>query len=494
MAAHGFAARHRLWTSAQQEAADRLGSEITNLGLEAIRLSWPDQHGILRGKSYSADAFSAALGRGAEITMAPFFFDTANAIVFNPFSVGGGFDMPELSGSPNVIMLPDPATFRVLPWAQETGWVLCDLYMRDGSPFPFAPRHILRGALEQLGAAGYDFVAGIEMEWYITRLLDDNLTAGDLGSPGSPGKPPDVAPLARGYSYLQEGHLDEIDTALRPIRKNLLDLGLPLRSLEDEWAPSQVETTFDVLGGMDAADAVVLFRNAVKQTCRRHGYLATFMCTPGVPGFYASGWHLHSSITDRSTGRNALVPGEGEPLSEIGRHYVGGTLEHALAASPFTTPTVNGYRRRRPFSLAPDKITWGFDNRAAMIRVISSPGDETSHIENRVGEPAANPYLYLAAQVLCGLDGVTNKTDPGPISDDPYAADRPTLPTTLAEALTVLESDAFFRRALGDRFVDYIVTMKRSETNRYAAHLDERPDADPAAVTEWEHREYFELF
>jgi glutamine synthetase len=494
MAAHGFAARHGLWTSAQQEAADRLGSEITNLGLEAIRLSWPDQHGILRGKSYSADAFSAALRGGAEITMAPFFFDTANAIVFNPFSVGGGFDIPELSGSPNVIMLPDPATFRVLPWAQETGWVLCDLYMRDGSPFPFAPRHVLRGALEQLGAAGYDFVAGIEMEWYITRLLDDNLTSGDLGAPGSPGMPPDVAPLARGYSYLQEGHLDEIDIALRPIRKNLLDLGLPLRSLEDEWAPSQVETTFDVLGGMDAADAVVLFRNAVKQTCRRNGYLATFMCTPGVPGFYASGWHLHSSITDRSTGRNALVPGEGEPLSEIGRHYVGGTLEHALAASLFTTPTVNGYRRRRPFSLAPDKITWGFDNRAAMIRVISSPGDETSHIENRVGEPAANPYLYLAAQVLSGLDGVTNKTDPGPISDDPYATDRPTLPTTLAEALTVLESDAFFRRALGDRFVDYIVTMKRSETTRYAAHLDERPDADPAAVTEWEHREYFELF
>lgn len=494
MAAHGFAARHGLWTSAQQEAADRLGSEITNLGLEAIRLSWSDQHGILRGKSYSADAFVGALRGGAEITMAPFFFDTANAIVFNPFSVGGGFDIPELSGSPNVIMLPDPATFRVLPWAQETGWVLCDLYMRDGSPFPFAPRHVLRGALEQLGAAGYDFVAGIEMEWYITRLLDDNLTSGDLGGPGSPGMPPDVAPLARGYSYLQEGHLDEIDIALRPIRKNLLDLGLPLRSLEDEWAPSQVETTFDVLGGMAAADAVVLFRNAVKQTCRRNGYLATFMCTPGVPGFYASGWHLHSSITDRSTGRNALVPGEGEPLSEIGRHYVGGTLEHALAASVFTTPTVNGYRRRRPFSLAPDKITWGFDNRAAMIRVISSPGDETSHIENRVGEPAANPYLYLAAQVFSGLDGVTNKTDPGPISDDPYATDRPTLPTTLAEALTVLESDAFFRRALGDRFVDYIVTMKRSETTRYAAHLDERPDADPAAVTEWEHREYFELF
>jgi glutamine synthetase len=156
---------------------------------------------------------------------------------------------------------------------------------------------------------------------------------------------------------------------------------------------------------------------------------------------------------------------------------------------------VNGYRRRRPYSLAPDKITWGFDNRAAMIRVISWPGDEASHIENRVGEPAANPYLYLAAQVLSGLDGITNKSDPGPISEDPYASDRPALPTSLAEALDVLESDTYFRRALGDRFIDYLVTLKRSETTRYAAYLKDHPDTDASStVTEWEHREYFELF
>jgi glutamine synthetase len=191
MTSPGFAARHGLWTAEQQDAADRLGEEVATQGLESIRLSWPDQHGILRGKSYSATAFASALRTGAEITMAPFFFDTANAIVFNPFSVGGGFDIPELSGSPNVVMLPDPTTFRVLPWAPETGWVLCDLYMRDGSPFPFAPRHVLRTALKQLGAAGYDLVAAIEMEWYLTRMLEDNLNSGDLGGPGSPGKPPE---------------------------------------------------------------------------------------------------------------------------------------------------------------------------------------------------------------------------------------------------------------------------------------------------------------
>lgn len=496
MSGQGFAAEHGLRTEAQLDAADRLQARIDELGLEVVRMSWPDQHGLLRGKTYTAAAFSKALRDGAEITMAPFFFDTADAIVFNPFSVGGGFDIPELSGSPNVIMLPDPDTFRVLPWAPETGWVLCDLYMRDGSPFPFAPRQILRTALDQVRTAGYDLVAGIEMEWYITKVIDDSLGSGDLGGPGSPGKPPEVAPLARGYSYLLEAHLDEIDHVLRPLRKDLLALGLPLRSLEDEWAPSQVETTFDVQDALAAADAAVLFRSAVKQSCRRNGYLATFMCTPGVPGFFASGWHLHTSMTDLATKRNAMVPERGEPLSKLGQTYVGGILEHAIAASTFTTPTINGYRRRKPYSLAPDRVTWGFDNRAAMVRVMSAPGDEASHIENRVGEPAANPYLYIASQAVAGLDGITNKTDPGPMSEDPYAADRATLPTSLAEAVEALDGDDFFRRAFGDAFVDYMVTMKRSEVTRYQAYLDQQPDPEQhaAGVTDWEHREYFELF
>lgn len=491
----GFVAAHGLFTAEQQQAAEDVRSQVERMDLEMIRLSWPDQHGLLRGKSLTRDAFLSALDNGAEITMAPFFFDTANAIVFNPFQPGGGFEDPALSGSPNVIMVPDPTTFRVLPWAPATGWLLCDLYMRDGQPFPFSPRLILKSALERLGETGHDLLAGIEIEWYLTRIVDERL-AGDPGAPGSPGLPPEVMPVARGYSYLLESHLDQIDEVLAPVRRNLLALGLPLRSTDDEWGPSQVEITFDVLGGLAAADAVVLFRNAVKQTCRRAGYLASFMCTPAVPGFYASGWHLHTSLTEHGTGRNAMIPGPGEVLSELGRHYVGGTLAHAQAASAFATPTVNGYRRRRPYSLAPDRVTWGFDNRAAMMRVIGSPGDPATHVENRVGEPAANPYLYIAAQAISGWDGVVNKTDPGPPSEDPYAEEVPVLPQDLGTALDLLEGDQFFRGAWGDRFIDYLVTMKRSEVNRYQAHVAEQsdPEAYAAEVTDWEHREYFELF
>ncbi|MQA82980.1 MAG: glutamine synthetase [Streptosporangiales bacterium] len=496
MSTAAFVGRHGLLSEEQLAAAEDTKKQIAENEIEMVRLAWPDQHGLIRGKTVSTDSYRTALESGIEITMAPFFFDTANAIVFNPFMPGGGFDMPELSGSPNVIMVPDPATFRTLPWVPDTAWVLCELYLRDGTPFPFSPRTILRSTLDRVNEAGYRFNAGLEIEWYLMRILDTMLETGSPGAPGSPGDPPRVALVARGYNYLLESHLDEIDDMLRPIRRALTALGLPLRSIDDEWAPSQVETTFDVMEGMAAADAALLIRTAVKQICRRNGYLATFMCSPAVPGCYASGWHLHSSLSDVPSGVNVMVPQASEPLPDIGRHYVGGTLTHAAAASPFMTPTINGYRRRKPFSLAPDRLTWGFDNRAAMVRVISAPGDPSSHVENRAGEPAANPYLYLAAQAAAGLDGVVNRTEPTALTDDPYAADAAQLPGSLADALTALEKDDFFRGAFGDRFIDYFVTMKRSEVERYRAHVAEQDDPETyeSSVTEWEHREYFELF
>ena len=118
-----------------------------------------------------------------------------------------------------------------------------------------------------------------------------------------------------------------------------------------------------------------------------------------------------------------------------GRHYLGGLLAHARAAAAFTTPTVNGYKRYRPYSLAPDRAIWARDNRGVMIRVMGQPGDAATHLENRVGEPAANPYLYLASQIYAGLDGIARKLDPGPSADTPYETAAPLLPNDLGEAL-----------------------------------------------------------
>lgn len=488
-----FIEKHGIWSDTQKAAAADVLNKIEKAGLQMVRLSWPDQYGLLRGKMLSVAALRSAFASGSEITMAPFVFDTANAIAFNPFSADGGLGSAELAGFPNVVMVPDPTTFRILPWADRTGWMLADLYMTSGRPFALSPRAILKKALAEMQDLGYDYQAGLEVEWYLTRIVDPCLEPETIGGLGTPAAPPKVMPVAKGYSYLLENHLDEVEPIMAEVRQHLLALGMPLRSIEDEWAPSQMETTFDVMPGLDVADTMVLFRNAVKQVCRRRGYLASFMCKPAIPGFYSSGWHLHQSLTARDTGTNAFIPEPGEALSALGRSYVGGLLEHACAASSFTTPTINGYRRRRPYSLAPDRVSWAKDNRAAMARVISAPGDPASRVENRIGEPAANPYLYLASQVFSGIDGIRRQLDPGPLQETPYAADVTILPHNLSEALEVLETSKFFREAFGEEFIRYWLHLRRSEWKRFV-DAEGQVDFSGDPVTNWEHREYFELF
>jgi glutamine synthetase len=180
----------------------------------------------------------------------------------------------------------------------------------------------------------------------------------------------------------------------------------------------------------------------VKQIARRHGYHATFMCRPKLPNVFASGWHLHQSLVSHTSGENAFMAREGaEALSPLGRAWLAGLLAHARASTVFTTPTINGYKRYRTYSLAPDRAIWGRDNRGVMIRVLGGAGDAATRLENRIGEPAANPYLYMASQILSGLDGVDRKLDPGPSADTPYETSATPLPKSLREAVFALDDD-----------------------------------------------------
>ena len=199
----------------------------------------------------------------------------------------------------------------------------------------------------------------------------------------------------------------------------------------------------------------------------------------------SSGWHLHQSLG--STARAAPTPscrsGRASCCPTTGRHFLGGLLQHARAGAVFTTPTINGYKRFRPHSLAPDRAVWGHDNRGVMLRVLGGAGDAATRLENRVGEPAANPYLYMASQVLAGLDGMERRLDPGPSADTPYETKAELLPKSLGEAVAALRGDAFFREKLGAAFVDYLLTIKEAEIARFQAE-----------VTDWEQREYFEMY
>jgi glutamine synthetase len=490
-----FIEKHGLWTSEQRRQAEELKRRLKSENLGFVRLAWGDPHGYSRAKALTIPAFLDALGGGYNINVATATLDSAGARTFASFTRGGGMGLDEMTGSPNLTVVPDPATFRVLPWAPGVGWILCDEYFGNGVPFHFSPRQLLRKQLRRLREREFRLIVGLEIEWYLLRVAEEHLTAEHVGVPGTRGRPVNTWPAEPGYHYHSESNMDLMQPVLSALAEAYEAIRLPLRSIENEWGPGQLECTFAPADALEAADNVLLFRTATRQICRRMGYFATFMARPALPGYYSSGWHLHQSLVD-ANGANLFMPGgAGEPLSALGRSYLAGLLHHAVPATVFSTPTVNGYRRFRPNSLAPDRATWAYDHRGVMVRLLGGAGDPATRLENRVGEPAANPYLFVASQIVAGLAGVDQQLDPGPSDDEPYTAPRAMLPTSLPEALEALEQEPLFRREFGDVFIDYFLKLKRTEAGRYLRSL-ELPGGQPQGdeASEWEHNEYFDFF
>jgi glutamine synthetase len=461
----GFVDRHGLWSPEQCAAAGQLRRVIDELGIELVRFSFADQHGVLHGKTLTRSAVADALRSGVTAPSSLLLKDTSGRSVFPVFSADTGVGVPGFAGAGDVVLVPDPTTFRVLPWAEKTGWILCDLRFPDGSPVPFCTRGMLRTQLDALAADGYDLTVGVELEFHVYRA-------------------PALSPVSTGAQLLHEEGLDRVDEVVQFLRHGLTRLDLPLRTVELEFGASQLEITLRAGDARRAADDVVLTRAAIRQLCRRHGYHATFMSRPAGATTASTGWHLHQSLRIRATGAAAFDPGPGEALmSATARQYLAGLLAHARGAAAFGTPTVNGYKRYLPFSLAPDRVVWGADNKGAMVRVVGGGSDAGARLENRSGEPAANPYLYIAAQVISGRDGMRRGLDPGPPVEDPYSADAPALPRSLGEAVDALAADGVFTEALGEPVVGWYTHLKREEFARYLAH-----------VSDWEQREYFDLF
>jgi glutamine synthetase len=483
-----FVERHGLWDEAQVDAARAVEKAIKREKLGQVRFSFCDQHGTLRGKTLVASEAASALRGGVTMTSSLLAKDTSHRTVFPVFGAASGLDLPTLRGVGNVVMVPDPATFRVLPWADRTGWLLCDLYFGDGTPVRLSTRALYRAALARLAKLDFDYVAGLEVEFHLFKIADPNLAPASLTWPA---EPPAVTHTTQGYQYLTESRFDQVEPIMDVLRRTAAALDLPLRSMEVEFGPSQYEVTFASQAGMAAADAMVLFRSALKQVARRHGLVASLMCRPNFPNVLPSGWHLHQSLRDAKSGNNDFVSSDKkEPLSQIGRAFLAGLLANARAGAAFAAPTLNGYKRYHGVnSMAPIQAVWGHDNRGAMVRVLGAPDDPATRLENRVGEPLANPYLYMASQIHAGLDGIARKLAPPPPTNAPYEPTAEPLPKTLTEAIEALRASACFRAGFGDAFVDYFVALKQAEIARAGAAPRDPPDQ----VTEWEQREYFDL-
>lgn len=478
----GFIDVNDLWSEAQYADAGQMRRVMDEVGVEMVQFAFVDQHGILRGKTLARPAIPGAMKDGLRAPSSLLLKDTSGKSVFPVFDatkLPGG--LARFGGAGDIVLVPDPSTFRVLPWSRRTGIVLCDLFWPDGEAIPFSSRGLLR---RQLGALAADrdlgMVVGAELEFHVFRA-EGAFAESQVGKPGAPGIARETLPTTAGAQLLHIESLTELDDLVEALYDGLTLLDLPLRTIEVEFGPSQLEITLEATDALAAADDVVLARTAVRQVAKRLGYHATFMSRPLGAETASSGWHLHQSLRSRLTGQNVFADQAGRAvLSDAGRYYLGGLLAHAKAASAFGTPTVNGYKRYQPFSLAPDRILWGLDNKGAMVRAVGTPGDAAAHLENRSGEPAANPYLYIASQLVSGLDGLDRALDPGEPTENPYLAEADSLPKTLGHAVEALEGDEVLRTAFGGDVVDWYAGIKRAEYERYLAQ-----------VSDWEQREYF---
>jgi glutamine synthetase len=488
-----FAERCGLNSRERQAACEQLVRQVEASGIELIRLGWCDLHGVVRGKTIVASQLRQALANGIGMVSTLLLKDSSDRTAFKVFEPGIEDTLPGFAGASNFTLMPDPASWHVMPWANKTGWLQCQPYFADGRIVPLDSRHVLQQAVQRLADRGWQMRCGLEIEFHIYRLKDP-LHGPDLDPDRAawPGPAPEVSLIHPGYNLLTEAWMDRAEEPLRIVQRTAQALGLPLISLEIELGPSQVEAVFDVNDALTAADNMVLFRNATRQALRRAGYHATFMCRPPFEHIMSSGWHLHQSVCELATGRNAFMrdapaPGSSardarQVLSDAGAGWLAGLLAHAPALTALCTSTSNGYGRFRPNAMAPQSILWGRDNRGAMLRVIGAPGDKATRIENRLGEPAANPYLYMASQIHAGLDGVDAQLQAPPATETPYAAGAASIPTSLADAVQALQQDAALCQAMGQPWVDYYSTIKRAEHHRLM-------QAEDAA--EFHKREYF---
>jgi glutamine synthetase len=465
--------------------AEQILRFVSEVGINQVRIAWCDLHGEMRAKSILPRALEAALRDGIGMVGTQALKDTSDRTAFKVFEPGALESLPMLKDfaqASNFVLKPNLESFQQLPWAANTAWLQGQLVGSNGLPIAVDTRSILQSALAKLASQGYGLRCGLEIEFHIYKIenarpqLDPELAAW-------PGLPPAVSMIHPGYRLLSERWLDLADEPLQIVRKTCAALGLPLTSLEAEFGPSQVEAVFEVQDALAAADAMALFRSAATQALRRAGYHATFMCRPPFPNIMSSGWHLHQSLVDLKTGGNAFAygstPSSDQALSPTGQHWLAGLLTHAQGICALANPTIDAYERFRPNALAPTCANWGIDSRSSMLRVIAS--GKSTRIENRIGSPLANPYLYIASQIHAGLDGINNRLKPPPADDAKAVA----LPSNLAEALKALQADAALNAGFGQQVLTWFAQIKRQEISRHDAAEDKLG---------WVRREYFSRF
>jgi len=419
-----------------------------------------------RGVKFIRLWFTDVVGTLKMVAIAP-------AEVEGAFAEGLGIDGSSIQGftrafEADVLAHPDPGTFQILPWRGEidpTARMFCDIATPDGEPAVSDPRYVLKRTLQKAADRGFTFYTHPEIEFYLLKSSE----------PGPHGlEPVDKA-----------GYFDNVpggtahDFRRRAVRM-LEDLGISVEFSHHEGGPGQNEIDLRYADALTMADNIMTFRTVVKEVAIEQGVYATFMPKPFAdhPG---SGMHTHLSLFEGDT--NAFFDqSQTYQLSTVGRQFVAGLLTHAPEITAVTNQFVNSYKRLWGGHEAPNYITWGHNNRSALVRVpLYKPGKgQSARIEYRAMDSAANPYLAFALLLAAGLKGIEEGYELPPEAEDTVwelsnqerrALGYKALPTSLDHALNVMEESELVADTLGEQVFKYVLRNKRLEWEKYRAQV-----------------------
>ena len=436
--------------------------------VETVVAGFTDHYGRLLGKRFDAEMFvDEIVSQGGHacdyLLTVDMEMEPVPGYKFANWELGYG----------DVHLVPDMRTLRLASWLERSAFVICDVKSEKTQELvEVAPRSILRRQVDAAAGLGYASFAATELEHYLFRTsYRDAVLKGyrDLEAAGW---------YLEDYHILQGTRTESFHAAAR---RHLKQSGVPVETSKGEWGQGQHELNVRYAEVLEMADRHVIFKQCLKEVADAAGMSLTFMAKFAADRA-GSSCHIHFSLW--RDGKNAF-PGNVQlgraRVSDAFRWFLGGWIAHVPDVMPFYAPTINSYKRYVDASWAPTRLAWSYDNRTAGFRVV---GDGPSlRIECRIPGADANPYLALAASLASGLDGIANRIEPPEcFVGDVYAAKNlPRVPYTLAQAAAQFSASDFAQRAFGGAVVEHYGHFFRSEV----AAFDK-------AVTDWEHKRYFE--